>query len=109
MSMKNNLIVHKYEIQKKDAKVLDLSAITSKSELHEKVKNFFGFPDYYGGNLDALYDCLTDISEETNVTIILSEHWPEYEDKYIKNFIKVCGDAASNNGKLTFLFTYPAL
>ena len=108
MSIKNTLIVHKYEIQKKDAKVLDLSEVTSKSELHEKVKNFFGFPDYYGGNLDALYDCLTDISEETNVTIILPERWPKEKSKYIKNFIKVCGDAASENEKLTFLFSYPA-
>ena len=107
MSMKNNLIVHKYEIQKKDAKVLDLSAVTSKSDLHEKVKNFFGFPDYYGGNLDALYDCLTDISEKTNVTIILPERWPKENDEYIRVVIKVFDDAASDNSNLMILFAYP--
>ena len=107
MSIKNTLIVHKYEIQKKDAKVLDLSEVTSKSELHEKVKNFFGFPDYYGGNLDALYDCLTDISEETNVTIILPERWPKENDEYIRGVIKVFDDAASDNRNLMILFAYP--
>lgn len=99
----------KNDSTRNDNMILDLSDVVTKEELHEKLKLFFDFPKYYGGNLDAMYDCLTDISEETNVTIILPEHWPEYEDKYIKNFIKVCGDAASDNGKLTFLFTYPAL
>ena len=28
-----------------------------------------GFPDWYGGNLDALHDCLTDITEPTELVI----------------------------------------
>lgn len=31
-----------------------------------------GFPEWYGGNLDALYDCLTDLSwQETGATAIV--------------------------------------
>ena len=108
MSINSTLNIDKYYVQKSDARVLDLSDIVTKQELHKSLKDFFNLPDYYGGNLDALYDCLTDISEETNVTIILPEKWPEEKSKYIKNFIKVCGDAASENEKLTFLFSYPA-
>ena len=33
----------------------------------------FSFPEYYGANLDALYDCLTEISEETRLTIVNCE------------------------------------
>ena len=29
-------------------------------EIHEVLKHDLEFPDYYGGNLDALWDCLTD-------------------------------------------------
>lgn len=28
--------------------------------MHSEIKNALDFPDYYGGNLDALHDCLTD-------------------------------------------------
>ena len=29
---------------------------------HENLARAFGFPEYYGGNLDALHDCLTTLS-----------------------------------------------
>ena len=35
--------------------------------IHEYLAEKFGFPSYYGKNLDALYDCLTDICEPTCV------------------------------------------
>lgn len=28
--------------------------------MHSEIKNALDFPDYYGGDLDALHDCLTD-------------------------------------------------
>jgi RNAse (barnase) inhibitor barstar len=30
---------------------------------HEYLKMIFGFPEYYGNNLDALYDCLGDLND----------------------------------------------
>ena len=87
---------------------IDLYGAESRAEIHKRIRKGLPVPEYYGNNLDALHDCLTDISEETNVTIILPEKWPEEKSKYIKNFIKVCGDAASENEKLTILFSYPS-
>ena len=34
---------------------------------HENLAQAFGFPEYYGGNLDALHDCLTEIGCDTAV------------------------------------------
>ena len=31
----------------------------SKANLHSEIGSKLNFPDYYGGNLDALWDCLT--------------------------------------------------
>ncbi|MBQ1509085.1 MAG: barstar family protein [Erysipelotrichaceae bacterium] len=30
---------------------------------HDYLKMIFGFPEYYGKNLDALYDCLGDLGD----------------------------------------------
>ena len=38
--------------------------ISNEKELHKFLKKELGFPDYYGENLDALWDCLTDLLPE---------------------------------------------
>ena len=37
---------------------LDFSKCKYIGDVHYELKNKFGFPDYYGENLDALWDCL---------------------------------------------------
>lgn len=36
---------------------------------HKYLKKVFNFPNYYGNNLDALYDCLTDIGVQTEIRL----------------------------------------
>lgn len=46
--------------------VLDLTGCTDKYDLHRRIRESFDFPDYYGKNWDAMWDCLTDVfNEET--------------------------------------------
>ena len=45
-----------------DTLTVDLSGVKTTEQLHEELKKAFEFPEYYGGNLDALHDCLTDIA-----------------------------------------------
>lgn len=49
---------------------LDFSEIKSLWELHEYFKSVFDLPEYYGRNMDALWDCLR-CSFEEDTTIIL--------------------------------------
>lgn len=49
---------------------LDFSGIKSLWQLHEYFKEVFELPDYYGRNMDALWDCLR-CSFEEDTTIIL--------------------------------------
>ena len=51
--------------------VLTFTGIASKKEVHRYLKERLELPEYYGGNLDALYDCLTDICEPTVFGIFL--------------------------------------
>ena len=40
---------------------LDTREFTDKEASHEYLRDMLDFPEYYGANLDALYDCLTDL------------------------------------------------
>ena len=41
--------------------VLDALRLQRKEEAHKYLREALNFPEYYGGNLDALHDCLTEI------------------------------------------------
>lgn len=49
---------------------LDLSGCCSLRELHERIQAALDFPDYYGKNLDAFWDCLNTDCDVNFVTII---------------------------------------
>ncbi len=51
--------------------LLDFSVPQTQEKTQEYLAEKMGFPDYYGKNLDALYDELTSIGEPTAVGIFL--------------------------------------
>ena len=48
-----------------DTITLAVSDATSAQSLHEKLAAGLGFPDYYGKNWDAFWDCITDPGQST--------------------------------------------
>lgn len=52
-------------------KYLDLRGFQTPEELQKILAETLGFPEYYGENLDALYDMLTDICEDTCVEVCM--------------------------------------
>ena len=49
--------------------VLDAANMTEKEAAHAYLKKALSLPDYYGSNLDALYDCLTEL-EDTEIQFV---------------------------------------
>jgi RNAse (barnase) inhibitor barstar len=43
--------------------LLDASRFSTRDGFYDEVSAVFGFPDYFGRNLDALADCLGDIEK----------------------------------------------
>lgn len=48
--------------------IFEAAKMTDKVSALEHIAQKLDFPDYFGKNLDALNDCLTDISEETEIS-----------------------------------------
>ena len=57
---------------------VDLEAATSKKSILTAIGRALGFPAWYGANLDALYDCLTDLPEREDIRawLIVLRHLP---------------------------------
>lgn len=45
-----------------EERIIDCSSIHTREDLHKAFRETLSFPAWYGSNLDALYDCLTEIS-----------------------------------------------
>ena len=82
--------------------LLDTAAVTSIRDLHSLLKEAFSFPSWYGNNLDALFDCLTDLGEETVLTLLGTEHLAQSLGPRWSAFADTLSDAAAQNPRFTF-------
>ena len=64
------------------------------------MKKILNLPDYYGENLDALYDCLGEIVEKTVIEIPRGIQDKAYLGEYGKTMLQVFRDAAVENEAL---------
>ena len=69
----------------------------SREKAHAHIARRLSFPDYYGRNLDALHDLLTERREDTEIVIKGSKRLMEAMDGYGKRIIDVMLDAAEEN------------
>ena len=81
--------------------VLDGSAVSSREDLHEALARGLALPDWYGGNLDALHDCLTEITQPTELVIRGSNALEAALGSYAAAFRRVLADSAAQNDALT--------
>lgn len=82
---------------------IDGKELVSPKALHDALKSNFAFPEYYGGNLDSLYDVLTDIHEPICLAVANSADARSALDGYWWSFIEVFSDAQAKTGKLRLL------
>ena len=45
-----------------EEKIIDCNEIKTPGDLHRLFRETLAFPEWYGNNLDALYDCLNEMS-----------------------------------------------
>jgi len=66
------LLYTKLKTERPDMKIatLDVTGCQYLDELHKRIKDALDFPDYYGENLDAFWDCLNTDCDVDFVTIV---------------------------------------
>ena len=69
--------------------------LADKEVLHDTLARELALPDWYGRNLDALHDCLTELKDVELVLI----GWPD--EGYLARVRRVIVDAAWENEALT--------
>ena len=84
--------------------VLDGSSVGSREALHQTLAAGLRLPDWYGGNLDALHDCLTDITEPTELVIRGGAALETALGVYCKSLRRVLADCAAENGAFSVIW-----
>lgn len=79
---------------------LDLARMQSVPALHKYLRSALALPVYYGANLDALHDCLTELAEPTQLLVPAAIGANENLGWYGKLFLQVLEDAAAENKNL---------
>lgn len=79
---------------------IDTIRLNTLDKIHEYLKSILDFSDYYGGNLDALFDELTMAAEDTAINLLESDErggLPADDAKRLKAAIK---GASAENGRI---------
>lgn len=91
----------------KENMLIDLSYVESKDELHDTLALKLGFPDFYGKNWDAFWDCITDLVELPEQiifegTLALSQKLPKQVAQLQKCFEDLANEYPTINCKITW-------
>ena len=73
--------------------IIDVSDVKSIPALHNTLKERLDFPDYYGANLDALFDILSEKEKHSSISFIGFEMMRNEIGEYADMVIKVFEDA----------------
>lgn len=81
--------------------LIDGAEIKDKGMLHAFLKKELELPEWYGNNLDALADCMTEPDFEAEISLIHMEEMTENLGKYADRFVRVLGYVTEENERVT--------
>ena len=84
--------------------IIDVSKVSSTEEFHEIVAQDMRLPDYYGYNLDALYDMLTVWGEPCEIFFRYMRQMEERLPDFAGRLRRVCRDAMEENENVRVIF-----
>lgn len=86
--------------------LIDGGAMDTREAAHAELARTLSFPAYYGKNLDALHDCLTDMRTPAEITLVRARAMEAALGEYGGRIVRVLRDAAQENPALRVII-YP--
>ena len=83
--------------------ILDGNAMTDRSAAHSHLAQRLELPAWYGRNLDALYDVLTEIGTDTQIILEDPAAVVEHLGRYGEAMLSTMQEAAENNPHLIIM------
>ena len=80
--------------------ILDGELLLTREDVHNTLRTELRFPEWYGNNLDALHDVLTDRMEETHIELKNRTLLDEHLGDYAVYLLRVLTDCAEENPHL---------
>ena len=81
----------------------------SKSALLSHLSKALNFPDYFGENWDALYDCLSSMQISEPRVALIHEALPDLDDKNLSIYLNILNDIVKLKKETIDKRTYPEL
>jgi len=81
---------------------IDGTKIQGKDTVHSHLKEQLNLQEYYGSNLDALWDALSTYSESMEIEFIHHKQMMAQLGNYGERVLKVFEDAAEENPNILF-------
>ncbi len=83
--------------------VIDGNFLSDKKTAHAYISERLSFPEYYGGNLDALHDCLACMGKR-KIVLYAFDKAKQNLGSYADSIIRVFIESAEENPSLTIFF-----
>ena len=81
--------------------LLDGKDMTSSETAYRIIEETLGFPEWFGHNLDALYDCLSDLdAEETAIVFVNTDTLTENIGQYANKMLSCFRDVSEEYGMI---------
>ncbi len=84
--------------------IIDGSRISTMNQLYEVFAQGLSFPEWYGRNFDALYDCLTDISFPVEICLIKLDQLECHIGTAMQVLVRVLIEASIENSHLKLIY-----
>lgn len=81
---------------------LDGNKLTTKKTFHDYLKQNISLPDYYGNNLDALWDVLFTFSEKLHIIFYNKTQFLKNLGDYGNSIIELFEDTVKENDNISF-------
>ena len=76
---------------------LEGSRIPNRKDMAVYMKEIFSFPETFGGNLDALHDCLSEVNADTVIQLDEETLRTVCDEKYAWKVMRVLLDETEDN------------